>query len=105
MRMWPVPNGDENAEKAARDFMVNVPEVPRIMVARIRIDFVRRVSGARRSRVEDEVMVRFEDAHDRDTVQFYAANLAKHVGKAGIRLDKPVHLRHVFRLLRHTAVT
>ena len=99
MRMWPILKGDESAEKAARDFMVNILEVPRITVARIRIDFVRRVSGARRSRVENEALVRFGDAQDRDVIQSYAVNLSKHAGKAGIRLDIPVHLRHIFRLL------
>ena len=97
-------HGDETAEKEARDFMVNVLEVPRITVARIRIDFVRRISGTRRSKVKDEVLVRFADAQDRDAVQSYATNLSKHIGKAGIRLDVPAHLRHVFRLLEsHSA--
>ena len=40
MRMWPIPDGDECAEKAARDFMWNVLEVPRITISRIRIEFV-----------------------------------------------------------------
>ena len=84
MRMWPVPEGDETAEKAARDFMTNVLEVPRITVSRIRIEFVRRVSATRRSRMEDEVLVRFMDVGDRDAVQSYAPNLAKWAGKAGI---------------------
>ena len=99
MRMWPVPEGNETAEKAARDFMCNVLEIPRITVARIRIDFVRRVSSSRRSRVEDEVLVRFTDSDDRDVVQSFAPSLAKQGGKAGVRLDIPTHLKHVFRLL------
>ena len=82
MRMWPVLDGDESAEKAARDFLTNVLEVPRITVSRIRIDFVRRISGSRRSRVDDEVLVRFSDAQDRDVVQSYATNLSKN-GRKG----------------------
>ena len=99
MRMWPVPEGDETAEKAARDFITNILEVPRITVARLRIDFVRRVSATRRSRVGEEVLVRFKDVGDRDAVQSYAPNLSKMNGKAGIRLEIPTHLRQTFRLL------
>ena len=99
MRMWPVPEGDETAEKAARDFMTNVLDIPRIAVSRIRIEFVRRVSATRRSKIGEEVLVRFEDVGDRDVVQSYASNLAKHVAKAGIRLEIPTHLRQTFRIL------
>ena len=99
MRLWPIPDGDETVEKATRDFFSNVLEIPRITVARICIDFVRRVSGTRRSRVENEVLVRFVDVADRDAVQSYAPNLAKWTGKAGIRLEIPTHLRPTFRLL------
>ena len=99
MRMWPVPEGDENAEKAARDFMTNVLDVPRITVAKIRIEFMRRVSTTRRSRIAEEVLVRFMDVGDRDVIQSYAPNLSNHGGKAGIRLEIPTHLRHTFRIL------
>lgn len=99
LRMWPVPDGDETAEKAARDYMLNVLQVPRMTIARMAIDFVRRVSGARRSKIEDEVLVRFTEMSDRDVIKSYSSNLSKHIGKAGIRLEVPTHLRHVFRLL------
>ena len=99
MRMWPIPDGDETVKKATRDFMCNILDIPRLSVARIRINFVRRVSGARRSKIEKEVLVRFADTGDRDTVQSYAPNLARHGGKAGVRFEIPNHLRHIFRLL------
>lgn len=99
IRLWPVPDGDETAEKAARDFMMNTLSIPMIEIARIAIEFVQRVSGTHRSRIGDEVLVQFSNAADRDVIKSYAPNLAKMEGKAGIRLEIPTHLRHVFRLL------
>ena len=98
-RMWPIPDGDESVEKSVRDFMCSALQMPRLEVARIQLEFARRVSGARRSKINDEVLVKFRDTGDRDAVQSYAPNLANMAGKAGIRLEVPTHLRRVFRLL------
>ena len=57
------------------------------------------MSGSRRSRVENEVLVRFVDVADRDVVQSYAPNLAKKEGRAGIRIEIPMHLRQASKLL------
>ena len=97
--MWPIPDGDDTVEKSVRDFMCNILDIPRITVARIRIKFARRISTSRRSKVENEVLVRFADVGDRDVVQSFAPNLAKQNGKAGVRLEVPTHLRQAFRVL------
>ena len=41
---------------------------------------VDKVQQARRSRIQDEVKVVFASSKERDLVQSYAANLAKHSG-------------------------
>ena len=43
----------------------------------------------------------FFTAEDRDLVYAHAKNLAKHQGKAGIRLEIPQHLRPEFKLLEN----
>ena len=40
----------------------------------------------------------FSSARERDLVQSYAANLANHDGRAGIRMELPEHLRGLFKL-------
>ena len=41
--MWPVPDCNLYVETAARDFLTNTLKIPRLEVARIVIDFMRRV--------------------------------------------------------------
>ena len=57
----------------------------------------------RRSRITDEVLIRFVTARDRDIVQSYAVNLAKHRDRAGIKLEIPPHLLSSFKVLEQHA--
>lgn len=49
--------------------------------------------------IVDECLVRFDSIQDRDFVQSRAPNLARSVGKAGLRLEIPDHIHWVFKLL------
>ena len=42
----------------------------------------------------------FSSSRERDLVQSFAANLANHNGKAGIRMELPEHLRGLFKLFK-----
>ena len=61
------------------------------------IEHVERLQQPRRSKIEDEVLVRFRTSQTRDIVQSYAISLAQSAGRAGLRLEVPNHLRSLFR--------
>ena len=96
MMLWPV-NLVETGN-AVRHFIETTLEVPSQITKALNIVQIERIQQARRSRVQDEVKVVFATSRERDLVQSYAANLAKHEGKAGIRMDIPEHLRGLFKL-------
>ena len=98
MKMWPVRGSAEDLVQACREFMVKSLELPNDTAAELGIVSARKVKQARRSRIENEVLVKFRTIEERDIVQSYATNLAKLNGAAGIRMEIPAHLRQAFQL-------
>ena len=76
-------------------------EVEGQAVNRIGIESVTTTQLLPRSKIKDEVLVHFFNAEERDLVYSHAKNLAKHQGKAGIRLEIPQHLKPEFKLLEN----
>ena len=97
IRIWPVENTGGGLEKAARYFFKSVLKIPDQVSDGLSIETVETVSQTRRSKVQGEVLVRFNSSQQRDVVQSYAFNLSEVQGKAGIRLDVPDFLRGLFR--------
>ena len=97
MLIWPI---SECADLAAaiRTFMEKRLNMPASTIRSIEFEHIERVHQARRSRIKDEVMVRFSNTAERDITQSYAANLASQGGTAGIRMVIPEHLRGLFKL-------
>ena len=105
VRMWPVtmqmPGGLEGAVK---EFLERNLSMPKNVIDGLTIEKNERQSQARRSKIQDEVLIMLETSQQRDTIQSYASNLAAVQGKAGIRLDVPNFLRGVFRMfVEHAA--
>ena len=96
VRLWPIAAAADT-EKQVRIFLQSVLNMPDVMAQSIKIESVQRTVQPRRSRITGEVLVRFTNSQDRDTVQSYSANLAGSEGKAGLRIDVPDHLRGIFR--------
>lgn len=96
VRLWPIPQGLD-LEDQIRTFFYTILNILQEISKSIRIQTVQRLVQPRRSKIVNEVLVRFHSAHDRDTVQSYAVNLAGIDGKAGLRIDVPDHLRGIFR--------
>ena len=97
IRIWPVDT-DNGIERGVRNFMVSVLKIPNQVVQDLTFERIEKVCQARRSKVHDEILVRFLSSHTRDVIQSYANNLAEAQGKVGLRLDVPDHLRGLFRL-------
>lgn len=72
--------------------------MPKERVQKLRIDFFKIVDSSRRSKIQNEVMIRLKTVKERDYVQSFAPNLIGNSG-AGIRLDIPEHLQGTFKLL------
>ena len=72
-------------------------KVPLDVLNGLHIEKVERISQARRSKIQDELLVVFRTSSQRDVIQSYASNLAAVQGEAGIRLDVPDFLRGLFR--------
>ena len=96
IRMWPVPLS-EDLDSQVRKFMRTYLSMPEQMVSNTRIDGIEPQQQPRRSKISDEVLVRFCNVQTRDIVQSYAISLAQFTGKAGLRLEIPDHLRSLFR--------
>ena len=96
VRLWPIPPGATEIGQV-RSFFYTILNVPQDVANTIQIESVQRLAQPRRSKITNEVLVRFCTAQDRDTIQSYAVNLAGIEGKAGLRIDVPDHLRGVFR--------
>ena len=95
MRLWPVAN--TSLEQGVQTFLKNTLKIPDAVVSGLEIEKIERVSQTRRSKIVDEVLVRFGTSQQRDVVQSYASNLAEVQGNAGIRLEVPDYLRGLFR--------
>ena len=96
MLLWPVELVETGT--AVRSFIENVLEVPGQVTKALNIVQIEKVEQTRRSRVQNEIKEVFASSRERDLVQSYAANLAKHEGKAGIRMEVPEHMRGLFKL-------
>ena len=97
VRLWPVSSRSD-LEEAVRHFLVSVLRVPADTANNLPIELVKKQDQMRRSKIHDEVLVRFTTSQARDVVQSYAVNLSEAGGTAGLRLDVPDHLRGLFRL-------
>ena len=78
-------------------------DMPDNIVNNLTIETAAKQSHSRRSKIQDEVLIRFGSSQDRDIVQSYAVNLSTSKGKAGLRLDVPDHLRGLFRMFEEHA--
>ena len=96
IHLWPVETGPDLARNI-RKFLLTQLEIPADKLDNIQIEHAERIDQGRRSRIVNEVMVRFPSPDVRDLVQSYAPNLA---GKreVGIRMNIPQHLRGLFKL-------
>ena len=103
LRLWPVAELAGRLELGCKEFLMLKLDMPEDLVNGITIEMARKIQQPRRSKIEDEVLVRFSDASVRDIVQSYAVNLARHAGKAGIRLEIPPELTGTFRLFEQHA--
>ena len=99
IKMWPVKGEGDELMPACRHFLKTALAVPVDIADSIEVASIRKIGQARRSKIKDEVLVKFSTIEDRDLIQSYASNLSRLNGEAGIRLDFPSHLRNVFRLL------
>ena len=69
------------------------------VINRISIEAAVTTQQLPRSKIKEEILVHFHSSEERDVVYAHAKNLARHEGKAGIRLEIPQHLKHEFKLL------
>ena len=97
--MWPVKDTGGGLVAAVKDFIEKILEVDTLAVNRLGVEAVSPTQHLPRSKIIDEVLVNFFSVDDRDLVYAHAKNLAKHQGKAGIRLEIPQHLKSEFKLL------
>lgn len=87
MKMWPVRAQDDELISACRRFLEETLEMPHDTAQQIGIESVRKIRQARRSKVEDEILVKFRSIEERDVVQSYAPNLSKASGATGVRME------------------
>ena len=95
IRMWPVEKV-HGTDKAVDEFLRKVL-IPETVMEGLTVEKIEPISQPRRSKVVNEVTVRFATSQQRDAVQSYAYNLAQVQGKAGIWLEVPDFLRGLFR--------
>ena len=102
LRLWPVSREGNLTERTVK-FLVNELRLDQQHATGLKIEVKR--SGARASRgrearsdVKDEILIRFENARDRDDVRSFAKNLERK-GR-GMRLEIPDHLWPSFRVLQ-----
>ena len=86
MRIWPVEEEPALIE-ACRNFFKRCLLVPQSTYDNIVIESAVRLEQGRRSKIEKEVKIAFENQRERDIIQSYALNLANLNGRAGIRLS------------------
>ena len=80
IRMCPDGGNDEDELiSECRQFIQKALEVPRDTAENLSITSVRKIRQARKSRVEDEILIKFGSIEERDVVQSYALNLGKQV--------------------------
>ena len=81
-----------------RAFFTKYMGIPSDSVDHFEFEHIEVLQQGRRSKIVDEVLVRFKTSRTRDMVQSYAPNLAMHAGKAGLRLNVPQHLIGLFKM-------
>ena len=104
LRLWPVCGSEGELEQRTKDFLRNNLKMTADDVRELGQIEIRRIAAARRSKIQMEVLVRFEDKFARDRVSKCAKNLSECVNNdgspsAGLRLDYPEHLAKDFRAL------
>ena len=95
MLIWPARG--PTLEKAVCEFLTNILQIPEDTVKEFRYEHLEKIRQTRRSKIEDEVLVRFSTATDRDVAQSYASNLATAGSYVGLRLHVPEHLKGLFK--------
>ena len=105
IRFWPVTASREGLEADCRAFIENVLTVPELVTQGLEIELTKRIDQPKCSKIHEEVLIRFQTSQQRDIVQLYAVNLAKHNGRAGLRMEIPQFLEGVFKmLLEHAGI-
>ena len=97
VRLWPVKDVG-GLEKGVKRFLTCVLKMPTDVVENLVFQTIQKQAQARRSKIQEEVLVVLQTSQQRDTIQSFASNLASAQGQAGIRLDIPDYLRGLFRL-------
>ena len=72
--------------------------IPKETVDAFEFESIEKLHQARRSRINDEILVRFSSSRTKDLVQSFAPNLASANGKAGLRMCIPPHLLGLFKM-------
>ena len=103
LRVWPIHADQEDLVEGCVEFFACTLDMPGDVANNVGIESVRKLDQTRRSKITDEVLIRFTNARDRDIVQSYAVNLARHKDKAGIKLEIPPHLLSSFKILEQHA--
>ena len=93
--VWPAPG--EDLLRAAELFMAKTLMIPEAEIEGLEIEHVSRQRQSRRSRIKDELLIRFRKSNDRDVAQSYAPNLANVGSEAGLRMQIPDHLKGLFK--------
>ena len=97
IRLWPVQESGD-LEKGVKRFLAFYLKIPTEVIEGLCFQNIEKLVQSRRSKIQDEVLLRLRNSQQRDIIQSYASNLASVQGQAGIRLDIPDHLRGLFRL-------
>ena len=105
LRIFPIIGSTQEELLTALDeFIIDKLRIPCGVLSKEDVVYVRKVKTAKKSKIQDELLVVFESVHVRDLVQSYARNLAEWTGTngkpmAGLRLEIPEKLLGDFKSL------
>ena len=105
LRFFPIPGQtNEDLLTGLDDFIINKLRIPAGVLNKEDVVYVRKVRSAKKSKVQDELLVSFRTVQTRDLVQSYARNLSTWIGDdgkptAGIRMEIPERLIGSFKAL------
>ena len=85
VRLWTVQE-TECLEKGVRRFMTFFLKMPAEVVGSLSFQTIEKQGQSRRSKIQDEVLVRLQTSHQRDIVQSYASNLVSAQGLSLIHI-------------------
>ena len=97
VQIWPVPECLDIAN-GCHGFFHKFLKISLDKTDNIVFEHIERIYQRRRSKIHDQVLIRFKSSRTRDLIQSYALNLANHQGKAGLRLQIPEHLRGLHKM-------